>query len=107
MDVDSGAERHRAKLRLAVLAGLASAAELGIARVHHELLAGLCVLDDDHAGIGQLVLTRVEQTDRDDLVTLGQLEQRPFPSRRGDEVGDEDDERRRRIAPSANSRSAR
>ena len=45
-----------------------------------ELLAGLRVLDDDHAGVGKLVLARVEQADRDDLVTLGELEQRHAPS---------------------------
>ena len=85
---------ERAQLRLAVLAGLAqAAAELGVARVDDELLSGLGVLDDDHAGVGKLVLARIEQPDRDDLVALGQPEQRPLPAGRGDEVGDEDDER--------------
>ena len=94
VDVDAGAQRRRAQLRLAVLAGLAQpAAEVGVARVDDELLAGLRVLDDDHAGVGELVLARVEEADRDDLVTLGQLEQRALPPRRGDEVGDEHDER--------------
>ena len=93
-DVDAGAEGQRTQLRLAVLAGLAkTTTELGVARVDHELLAGLRVLDHDHAGVGKLVLARVEQPDRDDLVALGQLEQGPLPSGRGDEVGDEDDER--------------
>ena len=77
-----------------VLAGLAQAMpELGVARVDRELLAGLGVLDDDHAGVGKLVLARIEQPDRDDLVALGQLQQRALPAGRGDEVGDEDDER--------------
>ena len=83
-----------AQLRLALLAGLAQAtAELGVARVDRELLSGLGVLDHDHAGVGKLVLARVEEADRDDLVTLGQLQQRTLPSGRGDEVGEEDDER--------------
>ena len=60
---------QRAQLRLAVLAGLAQAtAELGVARVDDELLSGLRVLDHDHAAVGELVLARVEQADRDDLV---------------------------------------
>ena len=94
VDVDAGAEGRRAQLGLAVLAGLAQPVpELGVARVDRELLAGLGVLDHDHAGVGQLVLARIEQPDRDDLVALGQLQQRTLPSGRGDEVGDENDQR--------------
>ena len=94
VDVDAGAERRGAQLGLAVLAGLAKpVAELGVARVDRELLSGLRVLDHDHAGVGKLVLARVEEADRDDLVALGQLQQGTLPARRGDEVGDENDER--------------
>ena len=82
VDVDPGAEGRRAQLGLALLAGSAEPMpELGVARVDGELLAGLGVLDDDHAGVGKLVLARVEEPDRDDLVALGQLQQRPLPAR--------------------------
>ena len=94
VDVDAGAERQLSQLGLPRLARLAQAmAELGVARVDRELLAGLRVLDHDHARVGKLVLARVDQPDRDDLVTLGQLQQRALPSGRGDEVGKENDER--------------
>ena len=83
VDVDAGAERRLPQLGLARLAGLAQAMpELGVARVDDELLAGLGVLDDDHARVGKLVLAGVDEADRDDLVTLGQLQQRPLPARR-------------------------
>ena len=58
-----------------------AAAELGVARVDDELLAGLGVLDDDHAGVGQLELARVEQADRDDLVALASAGAAAAPSR--------------------------
>ncbi len=71
-----------AQLRLTVLAGLAQPmTELGVARVDDELLAGLRVLDDDHAGVGKLVLTRVEEADRDDLVTLASAAAGGAPTR--------------------------
>ena len=89
------------------LAGLAQAvAELGVARVDRELLAGLGVLDHDHARVGQLVLARVEQPDRDDLVALGQLQQRALPSGRGDEVGEENDRASAAGLPRARTRAA-
>ena len=56
--------------------------ELGVARVDDELLAGLGVLDHDHAGVGELVLPGVDEPDRDDLVPLAQLQQRSLPPRR-------------------------
>ena len=93
VDVDTGVEGQRAQLGLAVLTGLPQATtELGIARVHDELLTCLRILDHDHACIGKLVLSRVEEADRDDLVPLRQLQERPLPPGSGDEVRDEDDE---------------
>ena len=67
--------------------------ELVVARVDDELLAGLGVLDDDQTRVGELVLPGVDEPDRDDLVPLAQPQQGPLPPGRGDEVGDEDDER--------------
>ena len=105
VDVDAGTERRGAQLGLAVLAGLAKPVpELGVARVDRELLAGLRVLDHDHAGVGELVLARVEEADRDDLVALGQLQQRTLPARsRVMKSEMRTTSERRRIAPSADS----
>ena len=55
--------------------------ELVVARVDDELLTGLGVLDDDQPCVGKLVLARVEEPDRDDLVPLAQSQQRLLPAR--------------------------
>src|SRR6476619_933461 len=69
VDVGAGTERRRAQLGLSLLSRLTQAVpELVIARVDGELVAGLRILDHDHARIRELVLTRVEKSDRDDLV---------------------------------------
>ena len=73
--------------------GQQAAAELGVARVDEQLLAGLGVLDDQQPGVGQLVLPTVDQPDGDHLVPVGQPQQRPLPARLADEVGDDHDQR--------------
>ena len=45
-----------------------------------ELLAGLGVLDDDQADVGQLALERVDQPDRHHLVAVGEQGQRALPA---------------------------
>ena len=84
VEVDAGPPGRGPDRRLPLLAGVAEpAAELGIARVDEQLLAGLGVLDDDQAGVGQLELPGVDEADGDDLVALGEPQQRaaPIPAR--------------------------
>ena len=52
--------------------GVEAAPELRIAGVGDDLLAGLGVLDDDQAELGQLQLERIDQPHRDDLVAVGE-----------------------------------
>ena len=82
VDVDPGAERspRASSASRSSPASREAAPELGVARVDDELLAGLGVLDDDHAGVGQLVLARVDEPDRDDLVALGRAAAAAAPS---------------------------
>ena len=68
-------------------------AELLAAGVDAELSAGLGVDEPELAGVRQLLLARVADLDRDDVVAAGELEQRPAPVARPAEVGDDDDER--------------
>ena len=68
--------------------------------------AGLGVDEPEVADVGQLLLARVADLDRDHVVPAGELEQRAAPVARAAEVGDDDDQRRaggraRRCAPSA------
>ena len=94
MEVDSGSGHGVADGPVLVFGGgQQSPAELGIARIDDELLAGLGVLYDQEPGVGQLVLARIDQTDGDDLVAFGEAHQRPIPPRLADEVGDQHDER--------------
>ena len=62
-------------------ASLEAAAESGVVGVDVELLAGLGVLHDQRADVGQLDLARVEQPDGDDLVAPVEQAQRPLPAR--------------------------
>ena len=62
-------------------------------RVDVELLAGLGVLHEKRADIGQLDFPPVEQPDGHHLVALGQQVQRALPSGSADEVGDHEDQR--------------
>ena len=68
-------------------------AEALVVRVDVELLAGLGVLHDQRADVGQLDLAPVEQADRQDLVALGEQVQRPLPARGADEVRDHEHQR--------------
>jgi hypothetical protein len=53
VDVNPRAEGRGAQLRLTLLAGSAEPlTELGVAGVDGELLAGLCILDDDDSRLG-------------------------------------------------------
>jgi hypothetical protein len=63
-----------------------------VAGVDQQLLAGLGVLDQDHAQIGQVELGRIDHPDHDDLVAVGEQRQWPFPGRVGDEVGQHEHE---------------
>src|SRR5437868_422518 len=47
--------------------------------VRADLPAGLGVDEPQHAGVGQLLLTRVADLDRDDLVPAREIEQRATP----------------------------
>ena len=81
-------------VRLAPLRRLLEAAsESGVVRVDVELLAGLGVLHDQRADVGQLDLARVEQANGDDFVPPVEQAQRPVPARGADEVRDDEDER--------------
>ena len=68
-------------------------AEPPVAGVDVELLAGLRVLHDDRADIGQVGLPRVDEADRQDLVPSMEQVEGPFPTGCADEVGDDDDQR--------------
>ncbi len=94
VEVDPG-PRHRVADGLVLLLGRGqqAAAELRIARIDEQLLAGLGVLDEQQPGIGELVFAGIDQPDGDDLVPLGEPQQRALPSRLADEVGDQHDER--------------
>ena len=52
--------------------GVVAAPELRVAGVGDDLLAGLGILDDDQADLGQLPLERIDQPHRDDLVAVGE-----------------------------------
>ena len=84
-------DRLKASLRVASRwsRGLPEAApEALVVRVDVELLAGLGVLHDQRADVGQLHLAPVEEADREHLVSLGEQVERPLPARGADEVGD-------------------
>ena len=51
------------------------AAELRLAGVHQQLLAGFRIRPDNQAGVGQVEFTRVDEADGHYLVTLGELQQ--------------------------------
>jgi len=72
---------------------LEAAPEARVVGVDIELLAGLGVLHDQRADIGQLNLARVGKADGDDLVTSIQQTQRSFPTGNADEVRDDEDQR--------------
>ena len=57
-----------------------AAPEARVAGVDEQLLAGLGVLHDDDAGVGQLDLAGVPQPNRDDLVPLREERERRAPS---------------------------
>ena len=69
----------------AVLAGAdlggEAAAQQRVAGVDEELLAGLRVLDQDQAEVGQLQLGRVDHADHHHLVAVGEPGQRTVPVR--------------------------
>ncbi len=58
-----------------------------------ELLAGLGVLHQQGADVGQLDLAPIEQPHGEDFVALGQQAERPLPARRADEIGEDEHER--------------
>ena len=89
-----GVGEGRAELGLALLGGLLEAlAESAVVRVDEELLARLGVLHDQHAEIRQLHFQRVVQAHGDDVVPLREVGERLRPSRRADEIRDDEDER--------------
>ena len=94
MEVDACAPGGVAHGNGPFLAGPAqTAAELRVARVHHQLLARLCVLHGDETGVGQFVFAGVEQPHGDDLVPCGEPGERLLPARLADEVRHEHDQR--------------
>src|SRR5205085_8730177 len=68
-------------------------AQLRAPRVDPELPAGLGVDEPELAHVRELLLARIADLDRDDVVPPREREQRPPPVERAAEVGDEDDER--------------
>ena len=94
VEVDAGPPGRRSQLGLALLGHLVEApAELGVAGVDRQQLAGLGVLDHDHAGVGQLELALVDEVDGHQLVALAEQRQRPLPARLADEVRHEHHQR--------------
>ena len=107
MEVDPGpCRRVPDGLVLLLGRGQQPAAELGIAGIDEQLLAGLCVLHVQQPGVGELVLAGIHQADGDDLVPFGEAQQRPLPSGLADEVGDQHDERPAADQPVAACRAA-
>ena len=79
--VHAGSLERVAQRRLALLGGLVEAApERLVVGVDVELLAGLGVLHEQRADVGQLDLAPVEQADGQDLVALGQQAAAAAPS---------------------------
>ncbi len=68
-------------------------AQQRVTGVDDELLPGLRVLDDDEAGLGQLIVGRVNDAQRHDLMARPEAQQRSLPVPGSDEVGDDDDQR--------------
>src|SRR6185436_335407 len=68
-------------------------AEPSARRVDAELPAGLGVDEPQLADVGELLLARVADLDRDRRMAAGDAKQRPVPVVRPPEVGDDDDER--------------
>ena len=64
-----------------------------VVRVDEQLLAGLGILDDEQAEIGQLHLQRIVEPHRDHVVALGEVGERLGPARRADEIGDDEHQR--------------
>lgn len=67
--------------------------EPAVARVDIKLLASLGILQNHGANVGQFHLTRVAQPNRQDLVTLSEKAKWLLPTRRADEIGDDENER--------------
>ncbi len=85
------AERSSASRRFA--ASSKRSAEAAVVGVDEQLLAGLGVLDDDHAEIGQVHLQRIVEAHGDDVVPLREMGQRLRPAGRADEIGDDEHQR--------------
>ncbi len=92
--------RRRRPRRSPAQVGLARRGELGeapakaaVVGVDEQLLAGLGVLHDQQAEVGQRHFHRVVQPHRDDVVPLREVGERLFPARRADEVGDDEHQR--------------
>ena len=60
--------------------GREAPAEAAVVGVDEQLLAGLGVLDDQQAEVGQLHLQRIVEPHRDDLVALREVRERLAPS---------------------------
>ncbi len=89
VEVDPGPDGGGLQLGLALLGQLLEAPpELGVAGVDRQQLAGLGVLHDDHAGVGQLELAPVDQPDRhESRVAALSSASAGLPPRLADEVG--------------------
>ena len=80
--IHAGAGKRHAQLALAPLGDRGEAlAEAPVVRVDEQLLAGLGVLHDQQAQIGQLHLQRIVEPHRHHLVALREMRQRLRPSR--------------------------
>ena len=98
--IDAGARVGVADLGLAGARRLLeAAAEPPVVGVDEELLAGLGVLDQHHAEVGQRPLERVDDAHRDRLVAHRQAPERLRPARLADEVGDDEHQRAPRHDP--------
>ena len=84
--VDAGRLERLPQLRLARRRGGSEALpEPAVVGVDEELLAGLGILDDQETEIRQLLLQRVVEADRDDIVAPRELRERLRPPGRADE----------------------
>ena len=68
-------------------------AQPAAARVDAQLATGLGIDEVEEPDVRELLLARIADLDRDDVVVPGELEQRPSPVALAAEVGDDDDER--------------
>ncbi len=93
MQGDAGVSNHSRELPLPLCGQLSEAStELGISRVDQHVVARLWVGQRDEAGIGQVVLTRIDELHGDNIVPAGQEGQRPLPPWRRHKVGRDDHE---------------